>query len=164
MLSRHKKVVRLFRNETKEWFHVHISGKEIICTGGHPFYVAGKGFAEANKLKKSDKLLLSDGKTVIIEAIEIEELANPETTYNFEVADFHTYYVTENKILVHNRCATAIRNDSSIAQDIVGDGKYGAYDITFNSGEHYIGKGGQTRMWQSASIHETSSLRVTAVK
>ena len=48
--------------------------------------------------------MLSDGKPVIIEAIEVEECATPETTYNFEVADFHTYYVAESKVLVHNMC------------------------------------------------------------
>ena len=32
-----KPVVRLFRNKTKEWYHVFVEGEEIICTGGHPF-------------------------------------------------------------------------------------------------------------------------------
>ena len=65
---------------------------------------------------------------------------------------------------MHNRCATAIKNDITITREIVGEGKYGTYDISFNSGEHYIGKGGQGRMWQSASMHETDSLRVVSVK
>ena len=39
-----------------------------------------------------------------MEKIEIAQLAEPETTYNFEVADFHTYYVTEKNVLVHNKC------------------------------------------------------------
>ena len=66
--------------------------------------------------------------------------------------------------VLDNRCATAIKNDITITRDIVGEGKYGTYDISFNSGEHYIGKGGQGRMWQSASMHETDSLRVVSVK
>ena len=45
-----KPVVRLFRNKTKEWYHVFVEGEEIICTGGHPFYVAGKGFVQAKNL------------------------------------------------------------------------------------------------------------------
>jgi len=48
--------------------------------------------------------LLSTGTCVIIEEIQIEQLSKPETTYNFEVADFHTYYVTDSKVLVHNMC------------------------------------------------------------
>lgn len=96
----YKPVVRLFRNETKEWYHVFVNGEEIVCTGGHPFYVVGKGFIEARKLKVSEKLLLSSGKEVIIEKVKTETLTESETTYNFEVADFHTYYVSDCKVLV----------------------------------------------------------------
>ena len=120
----YKSVVRLFRNETKEWYHIHVNGEEIVCTGGHPFYVLNvekdrntvryegtksdtKGkWVTAKKLKLSDKLLLSDGSCAIIEAITVEQLEIPETTYNFEVADFHTYYVSDSKILVHNDCSS----------------------------------------------------------
>ena len=100
----YKSVVRLFRNKTKEWYHIFADGEEIVCTGGHPFYVVGKGFIEARKLKVSEKLLLSSGKEVIIEKVEVETLTEAETTYNFEVADFHTYYVSDSKVLVHNKC------------------------------------------------------------
>ena len=100
----YKAVKQLFRNETKEWYHVFAGGEEMICTGGHPFYVVGMGFLLAKNLKANEKLLLSDGKEVIIEKIEVEQLAESETTYNFEVADFHTYYVGNLGILCHNRC------------------------------------------------------------
>lgn len=99
----YKEVVRLFRNETKEWYHIHVDGEEIVCTGGHPFYVAEfNGFVPARELKPGKKLLLSDGKYGIIVSVKIEELEIPETTYNFEVEDFHTYYVGENPVCVHN--------------------------------------------------------------
>ena len=101
----YKPVVRLFRNQTKEWYHVFIDGEEIECTGGHPFYVEGKGFIPAKELRRGDKCLLSTGEDVTIEKVEVEKLTEAETTYNFEVADFHTYYVTEKDVLVHNMCA-----------------------------------------------------------
>ena len=47
---------------------------------------------------------LANGKQVAIDKVEIENLAEFETTYNFEVADFHTYYVAESNVLVHNDC------------------------------------------------------------
>ena len=103
-------MVSLFRNETKEWYHVFVEREEIVCTGGHPFYVVGVGFVEARNLKTSDKLLLSNGKEAIIEKVEAEQLAEAETTYNFEVEDFHTYYVTEKAVLVHNVCKDDIYN------------------------------------------------------
>ena len=100
----YKPVARLFRNQTKEWYHVFIGGEEIECTGEHPFYVEGKGFIPAKELKSGDKCLLSTGEDVTIEKVELEALTEAETTYNFEVADFHTYYVTDKDVLVHNKC------------------------------------------------------------
>ena len=118
----YKPVTRLFRNTTEEWYHVKINGEEIVCTGGHPFYIlnaendrnivnfegvrlngVGKWIC-ARELRASDKVLLSDGSCGIIETVEVETLTAPEMTYNFEVADFHTYYVSDSKVLVHNQC------------------------------------------------------------
>ena len=46
--------------------------------------------------------MLFDGKSGTVERTVCVKLAAPETTYNFEVADFHTYYVGSNGVLVHN--------------------------------------------------------------
>lgn len=53
-----------------------------------------------------DKLLLSDGTCAIIENVKVKQLSEPETTYNFEVEDFHTYFVSDSNVLVHNMCGT----------------------------------------------------------
>ncbi len=81
----------------------------------------------ANKLKTHDKLLLSDGKPVTIDSIEVEELVTPETTYNFEVEDFHTYYVTDSKVLVHNTCAK-IDGKGYKSESFHVDGEVGPYN------------------------------------
>ena len=124
----YKKVVRLFRNETKCWCTVSIKPEnggesfEIVSTPGHKYFLPdneesrdfGKplehsGYAKlsekwisAESLKQGDKVLLSDGSYGIIQSVEVTRLAVPETTYNFEVEDFHTYYVGENGVCVHN--------------------------------------------------------------
>ena len=100
----YKEVVRLFRNKTQEWHHVFVNGEEIVCTAEHPFFVDGKGFVPAKELKERDNLLLSDGSKVEIESLKTEHVEIPETTYNFEVKDFHTYYVSHSNVLVHNVC------------------------------------------------------------
>ena len=64
----------------------------------------------AKDLQIFDKLLLSDGTYAIIEAIDVEILKSPETTYNFEVEDFHTYYVSDSNVLVHNKCLNPAEN------------------------------------------------------
>lgn len=80
---------------------------KISKTLCHPFYAANKGWVKEGELKAGDVPKLYDGKEVIIEKTEIEILTQAETTYNFEVADFHTYYVGNLSILCHNRCKLA---------------------------------------------------------
>ena len=109
----YKEVVRLFRNKTQEWHHVFVNGEEIVCTAEHPFYVDGKGFVPARELKERDNLLLSDGSKVEIESLKTEHVEIPETTYNFEVKDFHTYYVSHSNVLVHNKCGVYLYRGGS---------------------------------------------------
>ena len=68
----YKEVVRLFRNTTEEWYHIHVNGEEIVCTGGHPFYVAShKRFIPARELEVENTPLLYAGNRGIMERKEI---------------------------------------------------------------------------------------------
>lgn len=51
-------------------------------------------------------LVLSNGEHVVVEAVQHEILESPVKVYNFEVEDFHTYFVGDSGVLVHNDCAT----------------------------------------------------------
>ena len=97
-----KFVVRLFRNESKDWTGVTVNGLEIVSTPGHKYFLPEtKKWVSAEDLKVGTKVLLSDGSYGIIESVRTIHYDKPQTTYNFEVADFHTYYVG-NGVLVHN--------------------------------------------------------------
>lgn len=99
-----KKVVQTFVNETDELVHVHVNGEEIISTPTHPFYVNQFGWTHAADLRAGDVLVLSNGEYVVVEAIQHEILESPIKVYNFEVEEFHTYFVGESSVLVHNTC------------------------------------------------------------
>ena len=99
-----KPVVQTFRNETAEWIHVTVNGETLTCTPEHPFYVPKKGWTSAIDLRAGDILVMLNGEYVVVEQVQHELLESPETTYNFEVEDYHTYYVGEKSVLVHNRC------------------------------------------------------------
>ncbi len=99
-----KEVVRTFVNETNELVHVHVNEEKIITTPEHPFHVPKKGWIGAIDLRAGDILVLQSGEYVVVELIQHEILESPITVYNFEVEDFHTYYVGINGILVHNTC------------------------------------------------------------
>ncbi|WP_046234908.1 polymorphic toxin-type HINT domain-containing protein, partial [Paenibacillus algorifonticola] len=98
----YKEVLNLFRNERDVIYKLTIGGKLIETTFNHPFWVEGKGWVLAEDLKEGYKLLDSDGKLFTIDLIEIIKLKENVTVYNFEVADFHTYFVTDLSIWVHN--------------------------------------------------------------
>ena len=105
-----KRVVRLFRNKTKKWINLYIYNKnnkkveKIDCTPGHKFYLPlFKKWVSANELVRGTLLLLEDGSYSIVLKNIIEELETEEETYNFEVEDYHNYYVGNQGVLVHNR-------------------------------------------------------------
>ena len=99
-----KTVLETYIREDRKLIHLTINGEEIVTTETHPFYVNHRGFVNAGELKVEDKLLDSNGNILLIEKIEVELTDKPTTVYNFQVEDFHTYYVGENGVWVHNKC------------------------------------------------------------
>lgn len=49
-------------------------------------------------------LVLLDGLTITVDSVTSVTFVEPITVYNFEVEDFHTYFVGNNGLLVHNHC------------------------------------------------------------
>ncbi len=105
-----KKVKKIFVREKDSVVRLSINGEAIETTNEHPFYVEGHGWTNAYDLKVGDKVRLEDGTTGTVEKTKHVALDTPVTVYNFEVEDFHTYYVSEQKVLVHNTCAATAKN------------------------------------------------------
>ncbi|MGA8943732.1 MAG: HNH/endonuclease VII fold putative polymorphic toxin, partial [Thermoactinomyces sp.] len=77
--------------------------KEVIeTTAEHPFWVAEKGWVQAKDLQPGDQLETDQGQHVKVTQIAKQE--KQTTVYNFEVKDYHTYYVSGLHLLVHNMC------------------------------------------------------------
>ena len=110
-----KSVLETYVRQTDKLIHLVISGEEIITTETHPFYVSDRGFVEAGKLQIGDHLSDVCGKVLLVEEFWIEYPDEPATVYNFQVEDFHTYYVGENCIFVHNAdCSIEFTNKSNL--------------------------------------------------
>lgn len=99
-----KAVVNTFVNETTHVTHITVNGETITSTQTHPYYVADRGWILAGNLRAGDILVTLNGEYVVLEQVQHEILEAPVATYNFEVEGFHTYYVGENDIFVHNKC------------------------------------------------------------
>ncbi len=91
--------------EKSTLIHLVIEGENITTTEEHPFYIKGEGFVEAKELEVGGLAENAEGESVLIESVDVEYLEEPITVYNFEVADYHTYYVGDMEVLVHNTCA-----------------------------------------------------------
>ena len=99
-----KPVKQIFVNESDELIHLTVNGEEIVTTPTHPFYVAQKGWFAAVSLRAGDILVLVNGEYAVVELVQHELLESSVKVYNFEVEDYHTYYVGGSGILVHNSC------------------------------------------------------------
>ncbi len=99
-----KTVTETYVNETDELVHIGVNGETISATPSHPFYVDKLGWTLARSLRAGDVLVLSNGELVVVEWVQHEILESPIKVYNFEVEDWHTYFVGESSVLVHNMC------------------------------------------------------------
>lgn len=95
-----KTVTETYVNETDELVHIGVNGETISATPTHPFYVDKLGWTLARSLRAGDVLVLSNGELVTVEFVQHEILESPIKVYNFEVEDFHTYFVGENGVFV----------------------------------------------------------------
>jgi hypothetical protein len=108
----YRRVVRVFQRSSDHLRVVEVQDaragvQHFETTDEHPFWVVGVGFVEAGKLNAGDQLESPDGgrQTVLNTRREEQPLGMP--VFNFEVEDWHTYYVRAHgaqapPILVHN--------------------------------------------------------------
>ncbi len=95
-------VVETYIREVPHLVHLTIHKEEIITTIDHPFYIKERGFVKASELQVGDEVLNVTGDSHTVERALLEVVEKPETVYNFQVEEFHTYYVGNCKVLVHN--------------------------------------------------------------
>ena len=87
---------------------MHVNGDELKATLSHYFHSVKFDWTKAADLRAGDVLVLVNGECVVVEWVEHEILESPVKVYNFEVEDFHTYFVGKNSVLVHDMCAPEI--------------------------------------------------------
>ena len=97
-----KTVLETYVRQVDKLVHLTINGEEILTTVDHPFYVQNRGFINAGNLLVGDTLISVNGKDLVIEKFFIEETEEPVDVYNFQVEDYHTYFVGECAVWVHN--------------------------------------------------------------
>ena len=108
--TQNKRVVRTFMHPNAKTLVLRFSsGEQITTTQDHRFFVKGKGFVQAGNLAVGSAIVARIGPAIRV--VEIDRHSPTATVYNFEVADYHTYFVGLNGggILVHNDCTKLAR-------------------------------------------------------
>jgi len=82
---------------------VRTAGETLRTSGGHPLWVEGRGWIKARNVKSSDQLYGASSGTSVL-SVEMEP---PAETYNLIVADFHTYFIGDSRILSHDNTVCA---------------------------------------------------------
>ena len=98
-----KTVLETYVRKVDKLVHLTINGEEIVTTDNHPFYVQGRGFINAGSLLVGDKLISVNGEDLFVEKHRVEEFDEPVDVYNFQVEDYHTYFVGDCAVWVHNK-------------------------------------------------------------
>ena len=97
----------------------------VNTTLNHRFWTEA-GWKSAGTLEAGDKLTLADGNTATVTNVAYED--THATVYNFEVEDFHTYYVGTESVLVHNNGGNCMKTASALAQGGSKGGSGSRYD------------------------------------
>lgn len=94
----YKPVLRTTVGPPLELVKVLAAGEPFDCTGGHLFWVSGKGWVRAREVRAGD---VFHGATATAVAGSVET-GPTQRAFNLEVADFNTYFAGRRKILVHD--------------------------------------------------------------
>ena len=100
-----KRVKKIFVREKDSIIRLTINGETIETTQEHPFWIKDQGWIPAGCLREGDIVKLQNGQYVPIEEYKVILLEEPILVYNFHVEDYECYYVSTQKVLVHNMCA-----------------------------------------------------------
>ena len=107
-----KEVTHLFVHDRMIW-DVALSGEDgasevFETTDDHPWWIVGPDGSGQWRVTEDLTVGMTvvsrrdDGPDQFMTVTQVTATNREDTTYNFTVADFHTYFVGENRVLVHN--------------------------------------------------------------
>jgi Pretoxin HINT domain len=102
----YKQVLQTFVKETSNLVDIYIDGEKITTTEEHPFWVPDLGWVAAKDLHAGS--LLQTKTESWLDVDKVEKHSGLATVYNFEVQGFHTYFVSDLGLLVHNSCEVPV--------------------------------------------------------
>lgn len=96
----YKPVLRTTVRPRSALVHISLPEETIVASGGHPFWIAGKGWVNARHLETGMLIHTVTG-TVPVIKVEIDENGR-QPVYNLVVEDFHDYFAGNSHLLLHD--------------------------------------------------------------
>ncbi len=103
-----KPIVQTFEKYATTLALTFSNGETVETTREHPFYVESQGFVKAGELGIGTSIVTRAGPSVQLVSVSS---GAAQTVYNFEVADYHTYFVGLGEVWVHNTCVDTYHGD-----------------------------------------------------
>jgi hypothetical protein len=128
----YKPIVALIAGSEREIWEVtvettdaqgQVQREPIGTTDEHPWRTADGRWVETKDLAAGTELVSSDGDRTVV--VSVSKTDRVEPTYNFEVEGFHTYFVGEAGVWVHNACDRFFRG--ALRRQILKEGAECAY-------------------------------------
>jgi len=110
-----KPVINFMINEVDATIVLNFGGELIETTAEHPFYTKN-GWKDAADLVANDEVRTKDGKWKIFTSAHF--IYEKKIVYNFEVSHFHTYFVADTNLLVHNTGKCVSKMAAEAAENI----------------------------------------------
>jgi len=163
----YREVKRVYIKSTYEFIHLKLEDEEIKTTASHLFFTDSGWWKAARNLKSGDQIVNSKGELKTLLSTSLEELDQPESIYNLNVDEFHTYFVGSQGLLVHNNCSeeltSAIKKYAGkSADEIIAAGKSIVPNKAFTSFDNLkanLGSPGEGNAWhhivEQCQIKET---------
>ncbi len=114
----YKRITRTFETPDKPVIELAVTDTlghmdALQVTPEHPFWVDGQGWVPANELTAGQTFGSASGSWLRVKGSTWTNIRT--TVYNLEVEDFHTYFVGEGGLWVHNTCGGLVRAITRIA-------------------------------------------------
>lgn len=124
-----REVKNLITNSVDEIIKIETENQIIEASLEHPFYIKEKGWVEAKDLQQDDILITLNHEEKIKNISR--DYYFKKDVYNLEIEGSHTFYITEDDILTHNKgkCQAEIRaenveNFKKIIKELEGEGVF----------------------------------------
>ena len=121
-------VNRLFTRIAPKQVLINVGNEVIEATIEHEFYVDNKGWVEAQELSVGDQLVQYGNSKMMVTSLQ--PINRNVKVYNFEVDSAHTFYISKDKLLVHNATCNQLerkvfKNSTRVSGKLSRDGNTG---------------------------------------